>query len=175
MPDQSIAGTTMDVNLHSLCEVCDFKKWVYFRPLMSLRVYSHRFLVFPGAFHSCWKLLAFDRIQIDACCTVVWRRFEATFKLRSVIPIFERNEMTGCPWKPRQPTSIGITLHIQPLYIYIYVCVCVCVNIYIDFFLRVINEMRKKFRYSISLDYILYLLVAFCFKFVPWHQYISLI
>ena len=88
---------------------------------MSLRVYSNRFLmlrnhtgmVVPRAFHSCWKLLAFDQIQLDAYCTVVWRWFEATFKLRSVIPIFERNEMTEFPRKPRQPTSIGITWHIQ--------------------------------------------------------------
>ena len=43
-----------------------------------------------------------------------WRRFEATFKLRPVIPIFERNEMTECPRKLRQPTSIGITWLIQP-------------------------------------------------------------
>ena len=60
------------------------------------------------------KLLAFDQIQLDAYCIVVWRRFEATFKLRPVIPIFERKEMTECPRKPRQPTSIGITWHIQP-------------------------------------------------------------
>ena len=102
-PDQSIAETTLDVHLYSLCAVCDLKKKrVYFRPLTSLRVYSNRFLVLrnhtgmvvPHAFHSCWKLLAFDQIQLDACCAVVWRRFKATFKLRPVIPIFERNEMT---------------------------------------------------------------------------------
>ena len=77
-------------------------KSVYFRPLMSLRIYSYRFLVIrnqtgivvPRAFHSCWKYLAFDQIQLDACCAMVWRRFEATFKLQSLIPIFERNEMT---------------------------------------------------------------------------------
>ena len=47
------------------------KKRVYFRLLMSLRVYSNRFLmsrnrtgmVAPGTFHSCWKL-AFDQIHI---------------------------------------------------------------------------------------------------------------
>ena len=60
------------------------------------------------------NFLAFDQIQLDAYRAVVWRRFEATFKLRPVIPIFERNEMTECPIKPRQPTSIGITWHIQP-------------------------------------------------------------
>ena len=89
---------------------------------MPLRVYSNRFLllcnrtgmVAPPAFHSCRKLLAFDQIQLDAYHAVVWRRFEATFKLRSMIPIFERNKMTECPIKPRQPTSIGITWHIQP-------------------------------------------------------------
>ena len=67
---------------------------------MLLRVYSNRFLrndtgmVVPRVFPSCWKLLAFDQIQLDAYCAAVWRRFEATFKLRPVIPIFERNEMT---------------------------------------------------------------------------------
>ena len=89
---------------------------------MSLRVFSHHFLVLcnhtemvvPRAFHSCWKLLAFDQIQLDACYTVVWRQFEATFKLRLVIPIFERKEMTDCPRKPQRPTSIRIPWHIPP-------------------------------------------------------------
>ena len=87
---------------------------------MLLRVYSNRFLrnhtgiVVPRVFPTCWKLLGFDQIQLDAYCAVVWRRFEVTFKLRPVIPIFERNEMTECPRKPRQPASIGITWHIQP-------------------------------------------------------------
>ena len=44
----------------------------------------------------------------------IWRRYEATFKLRPLIPIFERNEITECPRKPQQPTSIGISWHIQP-------------------------------------------------------------
>ena len=39
-----------------------------------------------------------------------------TFKLRPVIPIFERNEMTEFLRKPRQPTSIGIIWHIRPLF-----------------------------------------------------------
>ena len=89
---------------------------------MSLRAYSNSFLmlrnhtgmVVPHAFHSCWRLFSFDQIQLDAYCAVVWRQFEATFKLWPVIPIFERNEMTGCLRKPWQPTSIGITWHIQP-------------------------------------------------------------
>ena len=99
-----------------------FKKRVYFRPLMSLRIYSNRFLmlrnhtgmVVPRVFHSCWKLIAFDQIQLYAYCAVVWRWFEATFKLLPVIPIFERNEMTECSRKPWQPTSMGINWHIQP-------------------------------------------------------------
>ena len=96
------------------------KKPVYFHRLMLLHVYSNLFLrnhtgkVVPRVFPSCWKLLAFDQIQLDAYCATVWRRFEATFKLRPVIPIFERNEMTECSIKSRQPTSIGITWHIQP-------------------------------------------------------------
>ena len=36
------------------------------------------------------------------------------FKLRPVIPTFIKNEMTECSRKQRQPTSIGITWHIQP-------------------------------------------------------------
>ena len=89
---------------------------------MSLRVYSNRFLVLCShmgmvvlrVFPSCWKLLTFDQIQLDVYCAAVWRRFEASFKLRPVIPIFERNKMTECPRKPPQPTSVGITWHIQP-------------------------------------------------------------
>ena len=79
---------------------------------MLLRVYSKRFLrkhtgmEVPHVFPSCWKLLAFDQIQLDAYCAAVWSRFEATFKLRSVITIFERNEMTECPRKP-QPTNLN--------------------------------------------------------------------
>ena len=133
-PDQLWAETTLDVNLH--------KKRVYFRPLMLLRVYSNRFLcnhtgmVVPCAFHSCWKLLAFDQIELDAYCTAVWRRFEATFKLWPVIPIFERNEMTECPTKPRQPTSIGITWHIQPFSTHTYGWMYMCIYINITKILR---------------------------------------
>ena len=57
---------------------------------------------------------ALNQIQLDAYCTMVWRRYEATFKLWPVIPIFERNEMTECPRKPQQLTSIGIIWNIQP-------------------------------------------------------------
>ena len=53
-------------------------------------------------------------MQLDAYCTVVGRRYETTFKLRPVISIFERNEMTECPRKPQQPNSVGIIWHIQP-------------------------------------------------------------
>ena len=96
------------------------KKRVYFRPLMSSRVYINRFLILrnrtgmvaPHAFHSR-LILAFDQSQLDAYCAAVWRWFEVTFKVQQVIPIFERNEMTECPRKPRQPTSVGITGYIQ--------------------------------------------------------------
>ena len=98
------------------------KKGIYFQLLMLLSIYSNHFLmlcnhtgmVVPHVFYSCWKLLAFDQIQHDAYCAMVRRRLEATFKLRPVIPIFERNEMTECPRKPRQPTSIGITWNTNP-------------------------------------------------------------
>ena len=59
-----------------------------------LMLCNHTGMVVPHAFHSCWKLFTFDQIQLDAYCTVVWRWFEATFKLRTMIPIFEINEMT---------------------------------------------------------------------------------
>ena len=86
-----------------MCSLWILEKCLYFRPLMLLRVYSNRFLryhtgmVVPRVFRSFWKLLAFDKIQLDAYCAAVWRRFEATFKLWPVIPICERNEMTECP------------------------------------------------------------------------------
>ena len=85
-----------------------FKKCVYFWPLMS---HNHMGMVVLREFYSCWKPFPFNQNLLDAYCTVVWRRFEATFKLRPVILIFERNEMTACPRKPQQPTSIGITWH----------------------------------------------------------------
>ena len=115
-PDQLRVEITLDVHLHFYCAVWDVKKRrVYFRPWMLLRVYSNRFLmlrnhtgkVVPRAFHSYWKLLAFDQIQHDGYCAVVWRRFEATFKHLQII-------------------------YKSYIYIYIYVCVrvcvCVCVN-----------------------------------------------
>ena len=102
--------------------VWDILELVYFRPLMSLRACSNHFLmlcnhmgmVVPHVFHSCWRLFTLDQIQLDKYCTVVWRWYEATFKLRPLIPIFERNKMNECPRKPWQPTSIGITWHSQP-------------------------------------------------------------
>ena len=90
---------------------------------MPLHVYSNCFLMLHNhtemvvlrAFHSYWRLFTLDRIQFDAYCATIWRQYDATFKLRPVIPIFERNEMTECPRKPWQTTPIGITWHIQPL------------------------------------------------------------
>ena len=71
-----------------MCSLWFRKKRVYFRPLMLFRVYSNRFLrnhtgmVVPRVLPSCWKLLAFDQIQLDAYHVAVWRRLEATFKLQ---------------------------------------------------------------------------------------------
>ena len=119
-PDQFRAETHWTLIFIFRVQFVIKKKRVYFRLLMIWRVYRNRFLrnytgkLVPRVFPSCWKLLAFDQIQLDAYCAAVWRRLEATFKLRPVIPIFERNETTECPIKPRQPTSIGITRHIQP-------------------------------------------------------------
>ena len=58
MPDQLKAEITLHVHLH-FSAVCDFLERVYFRPLISLRAYSNRFLmlrnhmgmVVPRAFH----------------------------------------------------------------------------------------------------------------------------
>ena len=88
----------------SLCTCCNH----------FLMLHSHTVMVIPCAFLSCWRLLALDQIQLDAYCTMVWRRYEATFKLRPVISIFERNKMTEYPRKPWHSTSVGITWHIQP-------------------------------------------------------------
>ena len=95
MPNQLRAETTLDVNLHFQSAVNDLEKKkeesVYFRRLMLLHVYSNRYLrnhtgkVVLRVFPSCWKLLAFDQIQLDAYCAAVRRWFEAIFKLRPVI------------------------------------------------------------------------------------------
>ena len=79
-----------------------------------LKLHEHTGMVILHAFHSCWRLFAFEQIQLDAYFTMVWRWYAATFKLWPVILIFERNEMTECPRKPWQTTSIVITWHIQP-------------------------------------------------------------
>ena len=65
---------------------------------MSLRTWSNCFLMLRNhtgmvilrAFHTCWKLFALDQIQLDEFCTVVWRLYEASFKLQPVIPVFEK-------------------------------------------------------------------------------------
>ena len=119
-PDQLNAETILDVNLHFLSAVCDLKNaftfsgWCYYAFTLTVSYVIKRERWFRVYYLRAENVLAFDQIQLDAYRAVVWRRFEATFKLRPVIPIFERNEMTECPIKPRQPTSIGITWHIQP-------------------------------------------------------------
>ena len=62
----------MFIFIFSVQLVIFLKKHIYFRPLMSLHIYSNHFLmlhnhmgmVAPPAFHSCWKL-AFDQIQLQ--------------------------------------------------------------------------------------------------------------
>ena len=92
---------------------------------MLLRVYSNRFwrshtgMVIPHVFHLCWKFLAFDQIQLDAYCAVVWRWFEQLSNWGQWFLFLKKKkkkkkEMMACPRKPRQLTSIGITWHIQP-------------------------------------------------------------
>ena len=123
MPDQLNAETTLDVNLHFLIAVCDLKNkknaftfsgWYYYVFTETVSYIITRERWFRMYFLHAENFLAFDQIQLYAYRAVVWRRFEATFKQRPVIPIFERNKMTECPIKPWQPTSIGITWHIQP-------------------------------------------------------------
>ena len=121
MPDQLNAETTLDINLHFLSAVCDLKKnaftfssWCYYPFTVTVSYVITRERWFHVYFLHAENFLAFNQIQLDAYHAMVWRRFEATFKLQPVIHIFERNEMTECPIKPRQPTSIGITWHIQP-------------------------------------------------------------
>ena len=87
---------TWDVHLHILCNLW-FLKTRLCHYEFTVTVSWCYVITLEWWFHSCWKRFAFDQIQLGAYCTVVWRRFEATFKLRPVIPIFERNEMTECP------------------------------------------------------------------------------
>ena len=90
-----------------------FSHWCYYA--FTVTVFSViTGMVVLRVFPSCWKLHAFNQIQLEAYCAMVWRWFEAIFKLRPVISIFERNEMTECPRKPQQPASKGISWHIQP-------------------------------------------------------------
>ena len=90
----------MDVNLHFLKAVCDLKNvftfggWCYYAFTVTVSYVITRERWFRVYYLHAENFLAFDQIQLDAYRAVVWRRFEATFKLRPVIPIFERNEMT---------------------------------------------------------------------------------
>ena len=87
---------------------------------MLLRVFSNRFLrnhtgkVVPRIFPSCWKLSRFRPNPTWCVSRRGLKKIWGNFQTAAIIPIFERNEMTECPIKPRQPTSIGITWHIQP-------------------------------------------------------------
>ena len=77
-----------------------FFKCIYFWVSMSLRPCSNCFLklrnrtgmVIPYAFHTCWRLFALDQIQVDAYCIMVWRLYEATFKLCILTPIFKETK-----------------------------------------------------------------------------------
>ena len=136
-PDQSITETTLDVHLHSWCAVGDLKKnaftfgrWCHYAFTVTV---SWCYAItqewwFRVHFIHAESFSLSTKSKLDACCAVVWKRFEATFKLRPVIPIFERNEMTECPRKPRQPTTIWTPWHIQPfsVYIYLYLYFCFC-------------------------------------------------
>ena len=119
-PDQLNAETILDVNLHFLSAVCDLKKCVYFQRLMLLRVYSNRFLRnhterwFPVYHLRAENFLAFDQIQLDAYRA--WSEDDSRqhSNCGQWFLFLKENEMTECPIKPRQPTLIGITWHIQP-------------------------------------------------------------
>ena len=73
---------------------------VYSNYVRNLRNYSGK--VVPRVFPSCWKVLAFDQIQFDAYCAAVWRRFEATFKLR---PSNSQHDSTPSNLHARQLSS----------------------------------------------------------------------
>ena len=96
-PDQLNAETTLAVNLHFLNVVCDLKNaftfggWCYYAFTVTVSYVITRERWFRVNYLHAENFLAFDHIQLDAYRAVVWRRFEATFKLRPVIPIFERN------------------------------------------------------------------------------------
>ena len=95
-PDQLNAETTLDVNLHFLSAVCDFKNaftfggWCYYAFTVTVSYVITRERWFRVYYLHAENFLAFDQIQLDAYCAVVWRRFKATFKLRPVIPIFKK-------------------------------------------------------------------------------------
>ena len=107
-PDQLNAKTILDVNLHFLSAVCDLKNaftfsgWCYYAFTVTVSSVITRERWFRVYYLRAENFLAFDQIQLDAYRAVVWRRFEANFKLRPVIPIFERNEITECPIKPHK-------------------------------------------------------------------------
>ena len=94
-PDQLDAVTKLDVNIHFLGAVCDLKKnaftfggWCYYAFTVTVSYVITRERWFRVYFLHAENFLAFDHMQLDAYRPVVWRRFEATFKLRPVIPIF---------------------------------------------------------------------------------------
>ena len=93
-PDQLNAETTLDVNLHFLSAVCDLKNaftfggWCYYAFTVTVSYVITRERWFCVYYLHAENFLAFDQIQLDAYRAVVWRRFEVTFKLQPVIPIY---------------------------------------------------------------------------------------
>ena len=98
-PDPLNAETTLDVNLHFLSAVCDLKNaftfggWCYYAFTVTVSYVITRERWFLVCYLHAENFLAFDQIQLDAYRAVFWRRFEATFKLRPVIPIFENRNI----------------------------------------------------------------------------------
>ena len=77
-------------NLHFLRAVCDLKNaftfngWYYYAFTVTVSYVITRERWFSLYYLRAENVLAFDQIQLDVYRAVVWRRFEATFKLRPV-------------------------------------------------------------------------------------------
>ena len=67
-----------------------FGGWCYYAFTVTVSYVITRERWFRVYYFQAENFLAFDQIQLDPYRAVFWRRFEATFKLRPVIPIFER-------------------------------------------------------------------------------------
>ena len=121
---------------------------------MSLRVYSNRFLmlrnhmgiVVPRAFHSCWKLFAFDQILLDVCM-----RISIYFELLSIYLSIYLSQSIHIDIYSCSNLSLSIQFYLS-IYLWVICIICLLISIYQFIYLSVFLSIYFHFLTS-HIDY----------------------